>query len=76
MLEKSNILKAYNVSGSTDLTYYIALEKDTTTNRMKFFEFISRYETLGLYDKLPITIKFLPKRVLEKSQLKNEVILN
>ncbi len=75
-LKSPLIEKVFNVSGSNDLTYYVVLKNDNTKNRMTFFDFISHYETLGFSDKMPITVKFLPKRVLEKSNLKDEIALS
>jgi hypothetical protein len=75
-LHKDLISKLFNASRPNDLTYYIVLNDDNIENRGKFFEFLSQYETLGFQEKVPICIKFLPVRVLEKSGLKDEIILN
>ena len=70
------ISKVYDASKSNDLTYYVVLKEDTFDTRDKFFHFLSSYETLGFNERLPIFIKFLPERVMEKANLENEIVLN
>lgn len=73
---KELIVKAFTVETNFNLQYYIVLKRDTRQNRDKFFDFLYAYEILGIKEKLPIVINFLPKRVMESSGLQNEIDLN
>jgi len=70
------ILKAFQQEQQNQLIYFIVLKNDTPDNRDVFFEFLYLYDELGIQDNLPVMIKFLPERVMDKANLKDEVILN
>ncbi|MEJ2905097.1 hypothetical protein WAE58_21810 [Pedobacter panaciterrae] len=74
--QKALIKKAFQVDQNNKVVYYIVLNEDNTVNRNVFFEFLSLYDELGISDNLPILIKFLPERVMEKANLKDELLLN
>jgi hypothetical protein len=74
--KKNLIVKAFYVEQKSKLTYYVVLKEDSTENRDVFFEFLSFYDEVGLEDSLPLVIKFLPYNVMDKSGLKDELILN
>jgi hypothetical protein len=75
-IHKELIERAFKVDSTDTLTYYIVLKEDTSDNRDIFLSFLSGYELLGIEAQLPIIIRFLPKRVLDKSGLKDEILFN
>jgi hypothetical protein len=67
--QKDKINKAFHVEADAQLVYYICIKDDKTENREPYFEFIEFYEELGLKNRLPLYIKFVPERVLHRVEL-------
>ncbi|PTS92669.1 hypothetical protein DBR11_26500, partial [Pedobacter sp. HMWF019] len=72
----ADILKAFYLDEQSKLIYYVVLKNDIPSVREEFFDFLTIYDELKIYDKLPVMIKFLPERVMDKANLKGEIILN
>lgn len=72
--QKESINKAFEVEAEGQLVYYICLKNDCFEARDPYFEFIEVYEELGLKSRLPLTIKFVPERVLHKVELEELVL--
>ncbi len=70
------LIKAFQVDQQSKLIYYIVLKEDNTSNRDVFFEFLSILDDIGISEGLPVLIKFLPERVMDKVQLKDELVFN
>ena len=74
--QKDLITKAFQVDQSNRFVYYVVLKEDNTEHRDVFFNFLSFYDEIGIQDNIPVMIKFLPERVMDKAGLKDEVSLN
>lgn len=70
------ITKAYQVEQDNKLIYHIVLKNDNSKTRDVFFNFLSLYDEIGISANLSVIIRFLPERVMEKANLKDELILN
>ena len=75
-LQKKLIKKAFQVEQDNKIIYYVVLNEDNSESRNVFFEFLTLYDELGITDSLSILIRFLPERVMNDANLKNELILN
>ena len=58
------------------LYYSIVLKEDTTENRLAIFDFLDKYELLGISDKFPIQFQFVPDRLISKINYKEQLELN
>jgi hypothetical protein len=74
--QKANIIKAFQVDQKNKLVYYVVLKEDKSEIREEFFEFLSVLDEFGIMENIPVMIKFLPERVMDKANLKNELKLN
>jgi hypothetical protein len=48
---------------TSDLHYCIVLNKDTTANRAKIFEFLDRYDLLDISENYPVIFQFVPQEL-------------
>lgn len=58
-----------------DLHYCIVLKKDTSSNRLKVFDFFNQYDLLSLSEKFPVYFQYVPIELIDKINVVSELEL-
>lgn len=59
-----------------DLHYSIVLKEDNIDNRTKLFSFLDNFDLMDISQKHPVYFQFIPKKLIDKINYKEEIKLD